>query len=160
MNYRALKEKENRAKLFGVIRNKTMDFLGDEDIHSILERVDVNKKYSIVVVDNPDEFAKYLQPVKYSGFEHSWAGEKYERAEVTVLFGEEHVYDLGYHYDYQYYNNGNLANEEYEDILPDFNIEQNIVIYRYEVDYSNYNGEYYNTESNYLVFYRGVKAGE
>lgn len=152
MNYRKFREKENRAKLFGVIR-KNVDFLTDDEIREIVEKIDVNKKYSIIVVNNPEEMAnEYLKFIKYAGFEHSWAGEEYERTEVLeVLYGEA---VLGNYYSYQYYNNGNLSNEEFEEIEPDFDIEKPLVVLHTKIYFSNYNGRYENDERNYLVFYK------
>lgn len=157
-SYRELKEKENRAKLFGVIKGK-VDFLSDEEIKKVVEKIDTNKKYKIIVVkEDFDELVGYLVYTQYNGFRHSWAGEQYFRTEqLNILIGEDAVKKIGNSNYYQYFNNGNIENEvdEFED--PEFDVDRNIVVEIITIHYSDYNNNYYNYQENLLVFYKGVR---
>lgn len=158
MKFSELREKESRAKLFGVIRSR-VDFLLDGEIREILDKIDLGKKYTVEVLEGDyEKLAEYLTEVKYRGFRHSWAGEEYDRSEVEILYGHKHIISLGSLYSYEYYLNGNKTDDEYEKVLPDFEVTGNIVVRVTKVSYSDYNNNYYNNTENYLVFYKGVSA--
>lgn len=154
MNKESLIAKENMAKMFSIIKSR-ISFLTDEEIKDILKKIDLTKKYTIVVTKDESELIEYLTEIKYKGYNDNLGNEEYERTEVKILYGNQSIEQIGYCYISKYYENGNLIEESNEEVMPKFDKTKPLIVLFEKYLYSNTNKELYFNERRFLVFFKG-----
>lgn len=92
-----------------------------------------------------------------TGLEHSWAGKEISRIKVKTLIGEVQI---GFHQEVDYSDNGNIIPDSPIHKEPNFCVDDLIVVYQFKNEYSNYNNNYYNIDSDTIIIYDGRKRKE
>lgn len=120
-----LAETEKRARLLMVINKKVNGRLSKNELEKIVNTIDVDVQYSILVIFDAKEMAKQLILADQES-EHSWAGGDGTKEEGKCILGNNVSFGQDYHY--QYFDNGNLTQEEASKTLPDFEITSKLAV--------------------------------
>jgi hypothetical protein len=118
--FRQLSELERKAKLCGIITQKTNGKIKTNDIKNIVELLNINQQYKINIINNAKEYAKNLTLID-SGLTHSWAGSNGMKQKGFILFGE---LEFGENIHKEYSDNGNTGSPEVSNIEPNFNVNE------------------------------------
>ncbi|MCK9309831.1 MAG: hypothetical protein M0P99_06135 [Candidatus Cloacimonetes bacterium] len=146
-SFKSMSEKTKRAILMGVIIKKTEGKLSKEELEEIISKINIGVQYSINVFTNAVEFSKVIT---LKNIKDSWAGytENVSTGHIllgNVVFGED--------YRYSYNDNDTQTNYTVQESFPDFNIYEKIVVTIEEHNFSNFNGNYYDTWKNSIFIY-------
>jgi len=148
-SFKSMSEKTKRAILMGVIIKKTEGKLSKEELEEIISKVNIGVQYSVNVFTNVMEFAKVITLNNIKD-EHSWAGCTENVSTGHILLGNV---VFGEYYKYSYNDNGTQTNYTVQESVPDFNIYEKIVVTIEEHNFSNSNGNYYDTWKDSIFIY-------
>lgn len=126
-------------------------FLSKEQIETVVNSFDDTtlKSIEIKIASDAKEFGEFCINKK-EGLEHSWAGDNLYYQTCTLILGDV---EIGKKNNVEYSNNGNYAGTDEEYIAPNFSLDKLQVVYVYQKQDCNFNGNYNDSESFLLVIY-------
>lgn len=152
-SFRVLSDQEKRARLLGVIANKTGGQLSKAELEEIVNNIDISNQYSISILHDAKEFGEKLR-LEDSGWEN---GDNYNVVEETgqLLLGSN--LEFGEKGSLETYYNGNLSREYDNSSDADFDTMSKYAVSIQHVSKScsvyGYNETMRFNETNSLVIY-------
>ena len=151
--YQNLKYKRGDKGLLKVmLKAKSEGKLTDEQIKTIIERTDLTAR-DLKVIDDPFEFEETSRDLDYT-FHHSWAGDIRRTVATTKLVGD---YNVGHDDIYEYSFNGQPVEEEQDEEIGNFSVNDVIVVKVKEGEYKDFDimssDDYEETSSEYILMY-------
>ena len=122
-NFQAYMKQGRRLKLQLDLNNKVNKKLTKNELKKITNQIDIDVEYSITVLSDFKKMASELTLLNYLT-EFDWGGEEGLKQTATCLLGEVHFGEVYFHEHFHY---DCTDTNKYEN-LPDFNINQKIVV--------------------------------
>ncbi len=148
-SFKSMNDRMKRAILMGVIIKRTEGKLSKEELEEIISKLNIGVQYSIDVFTDAKEFAKVVT-LKNIKSEHSWAGCTEDVSCGHIILGNV---IFGQNYQYSYNDNGNQTQYNEQESSPDFDMNEKIVVYIEEHNFSNYNNDHYDSWRNDIFIY-------